>query len=82
VHADETVWTVEDNKVLNIVMAKADITVKDEIWESLLEGYIYQPDALTLHKMRQKLDLERFQIEVSLLLKVFLLFCWSLCFHG
>lgn len=71
VHVDETVWTVEDNKMLNIVLAKADVTLKDEIWESLLEGDMYKPDAFTLHEMRQKLDLERFQIEVSLLLKVF-----------
>ncbi|PNF21573.1 NudC domain-containing protein 2 [Cryptotermes secundus] len=63
VHADETVWTVEDNKLLSIVLAKADVTLKDEIWESLLEGDMYKPDPLTLHKMRQKLDLERFQIE-------------------
>jgi hypothetical protein len=68
VHADETVWTLEDNKLLNIVLAKADVSLKDEIWESLLEGSVYQPDAYTLHEMRKKLDLERFQIEVSLLL--------------
>jgi len=68
VHADETVWTLEDNKLLNIVLAKADVSLKDEIWESLLEGGVYQPDAYTLHEMRKKLDLERFQIEVSLLL--------------
>jgi len=68
VHADETVWTLEDNKLLNIVLGKADVSLKDEIWESLLEGGVYQPDANTLHEMRKKLDLERFQIEVSLLL--------------
>lgn len=70
-HADETVWTVEDNKLLNIVLAKADVTLKDEIWESLLEGDMYKPDPFTLHMMRQKLDLERFQIEVSILVIVF-----------
>lgn len=63
VHADETVWTVEDNKLLNIVLAKADVSLKDEIWESLLEGGVYQPDPFTLHEMKKKLDLERFQIE-------------------
>jgi hypothetical protein len=68
VHADETVWTVEDNKLLNIVLAKADVSSKDEIWESLLEGGVYQPDPFTMQEMRKKLDLERFQIEVSLLL--------------
>jgi hypothetical protein len=66
VHPDETVWTVEDNKLLNIVLAKADVASKDEIWESLLEADMYKPDPLTLHEMRKKMDLERFQIEVSL----------------
>lgn len=65
-HPDETVWTVEDNKLLNIVLAKADVASKDEIWESLLEADMYKPDPLTLHEMRKKMDLERFQIEVSL----------------
>jgi hypothetical protein len=66
VHPDETVWTVEDNKLLNIVLAKADVALKDEIWESLLEADMYKPDPFTLHEMRKKMDLERFQIEVSL----------------
>jgi hypothetical protein len=66
VHPDETVWTIEDNKLLNIMLAKADVALKDEIWESLLEGDMYKPDPFTLHEMRKKMDLERFQIEVSL----------------
>ncbi|PSN42495.1 hypothetical protein C0J52_09796 [Blattella germanica] len=63
VHPDETIWTIEDSKLLNIVLAKADVTLKDEIWESLLEGEMFKPDPLTLHEMRKKMDLEKFQIE-------------------
>ncbi|XP_066999657.1 nudC domain-containing protein 2 [Anabrus simplex] len=63
VHADETVWTIEDGKVLTIVLAKANHSLKEEIWESLLENHGFQPDMLTLHEMRKKFDLEKFQIE-------------------
>ncbi|KAJ9600785.1 hypothetical protein L9F63_001065 [Diploptera punctata] len=62
VHPNETVWTIEDNNLLSIVLAKADVTLKDEIWESLLEND-YKPDPYTLHEMRKKMDLEKFQIE-------------------
>lgn len=65
-HPDETVWTLEDNTLLSIVLAKADVALTDEIWVSLLQGDMYRPDPFTLHEMRTKLDLERFQIEVRL----------------
>lgn len=65
VHAAETVWTVEDSWLLTIVLAKADHSIQDQMWTSLLlEDEVTQPDSLTLHEMRKKLDLERFQIEV------------------
>lgn len=67
VHGDDSLWTIEDGSVLDIVLSKADTFKQDEIWESLLEGDGYKPDPLTLHEMRKKLDLERFQLEVRLI---------------
>ena len=46
------------------MLAKVDAKLKDEIWESLLENDCYKPDPYTLHEMRKKMDLEKFQIEV------------------
>lgn len=63
VHADDSVWTIEDGKILNIVISKADYAEKEQIWEALLEDGRYQPDAWTIHEMRKKIDLEKFQIE-------------------
>ncbi|XP_047003605.1 nudC domain-containing protein 2-like [Schistocerca americana] len=63
VHGDETAWTIEDRKTLTIILSKADYSVNDEAWTALMEDGSYRPDMLTAHEMRQKLDLERFQIE-------------------
>lgn len=65
VHGDDSIWTIEDNSLLDIVLSKADTYKQNEIWESLLEDQ-YKPDPLVLHEMRKKLDLERFQIEVGI----------------
>lgn len=65
VYAEETIWTIEEGH-LCIVLAKSDYSVKDDMWESLLADGKYQPDAWTLQEMRKTLDLERFQIEVSI----------------
>ncbi|KAK6616887.1 hypothetical protein RUM43_014857 [Polyplax serrata] len=62
VYADELIWTIEDG-TLCIVLAKADHSIKDDMWGSLLVNGQYQPDPWTLHEMRKNLDLERFQIE-------------------
>ena len=62
---DDTVWTLEDRKKICIVMTKADPINKEIIWTGLLKEE-YLADALTLHEMRKKLDLEKFQIEVWL----------------
>lgn len=40
------------------------------MWESLLNDGQYQPDPWILHETRKNLDLERFQIEVSVRYKV------------
>ncbi|KAL0274315.1 UNVERIFIED_CONTAM: hypothetical protein PYX00_006768 [Menopon gallinae] len=62
VHAEESVWTLEDG-VLCILLPKADYSVKEDMWESLIADGVFQPDPWTLHEMRKDLDLERFQIE-------------------
>lgn len=57
---DESTWTIEDQKLLRILLVKSR---KSEYWSSLLEDGQFQPDPNTLLQMRQKIDLERFQIE-------------------
>lgn len=65
IHADEAVWTIEDNSsLLSIVLPKADFAGKEIIWEALMDSGQYHADPLTFHEMRKKLDLEKFQIEV------------------
>ena len=62
---DESTWTIEDRKLLRIQLVKADERTKDHCWLSLLEAQ-FTPDPITLSEMRKKLDLERFQLEVTL----------------
>ncbi|XP_063603671.1 nudC domain-containing protein 2-like [Penaeus indicus] len=62
VRTDETIWTIEDKKILHIAMTKADACTKETVWGGLLKDD-YLADPWTLHEMRKKLDLERFQIE-------------------
>lgn len=57
---DESTWTIEDQKLLRILLVKVR---KSSYWESLLEGGVYQPDPAQLLGMRHKLDLERLQQE-------------------
>jgi len=57
---DDSTWTIEDQKLLRILLVKSR---KSSYWESLLEGGVYQPDPAQLLGMRQKLDLERLQLE-------------------
>lgn len=67
VHADETVWTLEDGgTLLNIVLAKADYVKKEIVWEALMEDGSFRADPITYHEMRKKMDLEKFQIEVPI----------------
>ena len=58
-------WTLEDRKIVHIVLAKADVKVKETIWEGLLKDQ-FIADPWLIHEMRKKLDLERFEIEVSI----------------
>lgn len=59
---EESIWTIEDRKLLRFQLIKANRKTKDECWLSLLRGQ-FQPDPLVLNEMRKKLDLEIFQLE-------------------
>jgi hypothetical protein len=58
--AEESTWTIEDSQLLRILLIKAGSS--REHWVSLLQDQ-FQADPFTLHSMRQKLDLERCQLE-------------------
>lgn len=62
VRADETVWTLEDKKLLHIAMTKADACTKENLWEGLLTDRFLADPFIQL-EMRKKLDLEHFQME-------------------
>eukprot|EP00092_Neocalanus_flemingeri_P072267 GFUD01088944.1.p1 GENE.GFUD01088944.1~~GFUD01088944.1.p1 ORF type:complete len:145 (+),score=39.20 GFUD01088944.1:68-502(+) len=61
VAADDSTWTIEDQKLLRIFLCKSG-GGNVEFWPSLFDGQ-FQPDSPTIQKMRQKLDLERYQLE-------------------
>ncbi|KAL1110240.1 hypothetical protein AAG570_008317 [Ranatra chinensis] len=66
VHSPPTsVWTLEENRLLHILLSKATYSGKEFVWEALLKDGTYAPDLLTLNEMRKKIDLEKFQMEVS-----------------
>jgi hypothetical protein len=58
------VWTIE-GQVMTILLARSDHNMKEVVWPYLLADKSFALDALTLHETTKKLDLERFQIEVS-----------------
>ena len=60
--ADESVWTLEDNKLLRVVLVKSDRSASN-CWKSLLEGGQYKCSPWVLDQMEKKLTLERFQRE-------------------
>lgn len=72
VKEDDSVWTIEDGdggkRILSIVLTKADYVGKEKIWEALMDDRSYQPDPMTFHEMRKKIDLEKFQLEVNFIL--------------
>ncbi|GAB6026013.1 hypothetical protein CHUAL_011976 [Chamberlinius hualienensis] len=61
--ADETIWTIEEKKLVHIQLTKADPMSETKTWTSLLAGGQYAPDLITLRDMETKIDLEKFQIE-------------------
>jgi len=56
---DESTWTIEDQKLLRILLCKA---LSGKCWPSLLDNQ-YQADQGIFQKMRDKIELERYQME-------------------
>lgn len=59
--SDESVWTLEDKRLVKIVLVKSDRSA-GSCWKSLLQDQ-YNCDAFTFNEMEKKLTLERFQRE-------------------
>ncbi|CAN0276627.1 unnamed protein product [Lampetra planeri] len=59
--SDESTWTLEDRRVLRVVLVKSHREA-GSCWPSLLEG-AFPADPITLDNMQKKLTLERFQNE-------------------
>uniref|UniRef100_A0A8C5Q2W6 NudC domain-containing protein 2 n=2 Tax=Leptobrachium leishanense TaxID=445787 RepID=A0A8C5Q2W6_9ANUR len=59
--SDEGTWTLEDRKLIRIILTKSDRSAGN-CWASLLEGE-YSADPLVQDEMQKKLTLERFQRE-------------------
>jgi len=49
--------------LLNIVLSK-DYSIKDKVWESLMEDGSFKADPITYIEMTKKMDLEKLQIKV------------------
>ncbi|XP_072026455.1 nudC domain-containing protein 2-like isoform X2 [Amphiura filiformis] len=58
---DECTWSLEDRKLVRIVLAKARASA-DNCWKSLLKSE-FQADPLVFDAMEKKLTLEKFQKE-------------------
>ncbi|XP_059141086.1 nudC domain-containing protein 2-like [Physella acuta] len=61
VHADDTVWTLEDKRMIRICLSKSHNTAA-HCWPSLLVGK-YAADPVIYDQMQRKLTLQRFQYE-------------------
>ncbi|XP_046369852.2 nudC domain-containing protein 2-like [Haliotis rufescens] len=61
VKADDSLWTLEDRRLMRICLVKCHATAAD-CWKSLIRGQ-YEVDPLTLSEMEKKLTLQRFQME-------------------
>jgi len=59
--ADESVWTLEDRKMVRVCLVKADRTASN-CWSSLLVNQ-FPADIITLDNMQKNLTLQRFQFE-------------------
>ncbi|XP_032831739.1 nudC domain-containing protein 2 isoform X2 [Petromyzon marinus] len=59
--SEESTWTLEDRRVLRVVLVKSHREA-GSCWPSLLEG-AFPADPITLDNMQKKLTLERFQNE-------------------
>ncbi|KAK2726140.1 nudC domain-containing protein 2-like [Artemia franciscana] len=62
VKENEIIWTIEDTKILRVVLTKAEASVKESVWTSLLEDNFEIPKNIQF-QVKEKLDLERFQAQ-------------------
>ncbi|XP_052283051.1 nudC domain-containing protein 2-like isoform X2 [Dreissena polymorpha] len=63
IKAEDSVWTIEDKKLLRLCLPKAKTTA-DQCWVSLLKGQ-FGADHWTLDQMQKKLTLQRYQFETE-----------------
>ncbi|XP_067663555.1 nudC domain-containing protein 2-like [Haliotis asinina] len=61
VKADDSLWTLEDRKLMRICLLKCHATAA-HCWKSLIRGQD-EVDPMTLSEMEKKLTLQRFQME-------------------
>ncbi|XP_062608745.1 nudC domain-containing protein 2-like [Saccostrea cucullata] len=61
IHADESVWTLEDKKFLRLCLPKSHVGAEN-CWDSLLVGQ-YRTDPWTFDQMEKKATLQKFQQE-------------------
>jgi len=61
VMADDSVWTLEDRKMVRICLIKADRQASN-CWSSLLVGQ-YSANSLVYDEMQKNMTLQRFQFE-------------------
>ncbi|XP_065842961.1 nudC domain-containing protein 2-like [Oscarella lobularis] len=57
--ADDSVWTIEDQRLVRLTLVKSSRHVKT-CWEALLKDQ-YALDAITLQNMQKKMALEKYQ---------------------
>nr|CAB3264481.1 nudC domain-containing protein 2-like [Phallusia mammillata] len=59
---DESTWSVEDQKLVRILLAKS-LRKEDPCWKSLLANGDYSADPFTFDEMQKKLTLEKYQVD-------------------
>ncbi|VDP23146.1 unnamed protein product [Soboliphyme baturini] len=60
--ASESTWTIEDGKLLRILLVKANQDAAN-CWRSLMKDGSYKADPATFDEMQKKMTLQRFQFE-------------------
>lgn len=60
---DESTWSVEDQKIIRILLVKRSHKKEYCFWPSLFENGEFAVDTLTKDQMQKNLTLERFELE-------------------
>ena len=63
VRAEESTWTLEDRRLLRVLLAKAHTAAKDNCWPALMADGSCALDASTRDQVERKLTLQRFQYD-------------------